>query len=120
VTRIRMQQHIGIMAVISVKKASASDEKDEEHLIQTTSIKQDEGALPALEDTRQHSFWRNTCHIGRQLPDLYLGLDADGNEVTLDKFQGHKVMICFYLFTQCGVCAYSIGKLMGNYKVRSK
>ena len=76
------------------------------------------GTIPS---NNRNSFWRQTTNIGETLPaNLYLGLDVDGNEVTLHKYRGQNVMICFYLFTQCGVCAYSIGKLMGNYKVREK
>ena len=77
--------------------------------------------LPTGTIPSNNRFWRQTTNIGETLPaNLYLGLDVDGNEVTLHKYRGQNVMICFYLFTQCGVCAYSIGKLMGNYKVREK
>ena len=79
------------------------------------------GTIPSNNNNGRKSFWRQTANIGETLPaNLYLGVDVDGNEVTLHKYRGQNVMICFYLFTQCGVCAYSIGKLMGNYKVREK
>ena len=74
-------------------------------------------AKPQLDVLQQDSFWRTTTNIGQRLPeDLYLGVDINGKEVKLGDYRGQKVMICFYLFTQCGVCAYSIGKLMGSYK----
>ena len=76
---------------------------------------------PKLVALQHDSFWRTTTHIGQRLPeDLYLGVDINGKEVKLGDYRGQKVMICFYLFTQCGVCAYSIGKLMGSYKTLGK
>ena len=78
-------------------------------------------AKPKLNALQHNSFWRTTTHIGQRLPeDLHLGFDINGKEVKLGDYRGQKVMICFYLFTQCGVCAYSIGKLMGSYKVSSR
>lgn len=75
-------------------------------------------AKPKLDTLQHDSFWRTTTHIGQRLSeDLHLGFDINGKEVKLGDYRGQKVMICFYLFTQCGVCAYSIGKLMGSYKV---
>ena len=98
-------------------------------LVQTNDVddtnKQQEGGnslssrtLSKQPKRQRDSFWRNSAIIGENLSEnTYLGLDINGKEVTLADYRGQKVMICFYLFTQCGVCAYSIGKLAGNYKV---
>lgn len=53
--------------------------------------------------------------IGNVVPDFTLTC-VDGEEHNLSDFRGTKVMLCFYRFSFCPICSYSISKLMGNYK----
>jgi len=52
---------------------------------------------------------------GNVVPDFTLSC-VDGQEHKLSDFRGTKVMLCFYRFSFCPICSYSISKLMGNYK----
>ena len=53
--------------------------------------------------------------IGSVVPDFCLK-SVDGSTIKLSDFRGQKIMVCFYLFSHCGVCAYAIGDLVGEYK----
>jgi peroxiredoxin len=53
--------------------------------------------------------------IGSVIPEFTL-ICVDGQEHKLSDFRGSKVMLCFYSFATCPLCAYSISNLIGNYK----
>lgn len=53
--------------------------------------------------------------LGTEAPDFVL-TSVDGHDVRLSDFRGSKVMICFYRYSYCKVCAYNIAKLIGEYK----
>ena len=53
--------------------------------------------------------------IGSIAPDFNLSC-MDGIVHKLSDYRGSKVMLCFYRFTLCPVCAYNIGTLVGHYK----
>lgn len=53
--------------------------------------------------------------IGSAVPDFTL-TSVDGEVHKLSEFRGSKVLLCFYRFVYCPFCAYSIAKLVGNYK----
>mmetsp|Transcript_5806 Transcript_5806/g.14510 ORF Transcript_5806/g.14510 Transcript_5806/m.14510 type:complete len:140 (-) Transcript_5806:774-1193(-) len=53
--------------------------------------------------------------IGSVIPEFTL-VCVDGQEHKLSDFRGTKVMLCFYSFATCPMCAYSISNIIGNYK----
>jgi len=53
--------------------------------------------------------------IGSTVPDFLLTC-VDGRQHRLSDFRGKKVMVCFYRYSNCPACAYTISKLVGRYK----
>ena len=53
--------------------------------------------------------------IGSTVPDFML-TGVDGHKHKLSDFRGMKVMVCFYRYSYCPACAYTISKLIGEYK----
>jgi len=53
--------------------------------------------------------------VGSTVPDFILP-GVDGLTHKLSDFRGTKVMLCFYRYSFCPACAYTIGKLMGQFK----
>lgn len=53
---------------------------------------------------------------GSTVPDFSL-TGADGKQHSLSDYRGRKVMLCFYRYSNCPVCAYTISKLIGRYKL---
>jgi len=49
------------------------------------------------------------------VPDFLLTC-IDGRQHRLSDFRGKKVMVCFYRYSNCPACAYTISKLIGRYK----
>lgn len=49
------------------------------------------------------------------MPDFMLTC-VDGRTHKLSDYRGMKVMVCFYRYSYCPACAYTISKLMGHYK----
>ena len=57
----------------------------------------------------------HAVQIGKSVPDFTLA-SADGKEHSLSEFRGSKVLLTFHRFSYCPFCAYSVHKLIGNYK----
>lgn len=53
--------------------------------------------------------------IGEEVPDFTLYCN-EGLTHQLSDFRGSKVLLCFYRYVNCPVCATIINKIVGNYK----
>jgi len=53
--------------------------------------------------------------IGEVVPDFTLNSDV-GKEHRLSDFRGTKILLCFYDYSHCPKCAYSVGNLMGHLR----
>ena len=53
--------------------------------------------------------------IGDTVPDFTLNSD-EGKEYRLSDFRGTNMLLCFYDYSHCPMCAYSVSNLMGHQK----
>lgn len=78
------------------------------------TITQDRMSMMMPDNTQEENL--NDVKVGTAVPDFILSC-VDGQEHKLSDFRGTKVMLCFYRFSHCPMCAYTISKLVGNYKL---
>jgi peroxiredoxin len=102
------------------------DGRDDEHcvFIILTKKKQQHkmncsSSLPSLVrkecDTAHSEENTPQLKIGDTVPDFTLN-DNEGNEHHLSDLRGAKILLCFYDYSHCHHCAYSVGNLMGHQK----
>lgn len=78
----------------------------------TTSVTE-EGHLGTIPEGEEAT--KDVIKIGSEVPDFKL-ISSEGNGCKLSDFRGTKVMLCFYTFTHCPVCAYRVSNLIGEFK----
>ena len=71
--------------------------------------------VTAKDKERQGSKVVEDVSIGVVVPDFTLSC-ADGKEHKLSDFRGSKVLLCFYRYSYCPMCAYTVGNLIGQHK----
>ena len=74
-----------------------------------------DGQASANEEQNSTTALEQELRIGSVVPDFTLSC-LNGKEHKLSDFRGSKVLLCFYRYTYCSTCAYSVGKLIGNHK----